>query len=148
MFAVFYVLGTCLASLWSPPFPLHVPSLILPLSRQDTAIAHLDFLPSYDLVLWTESSVPFPFGNGGSGVFANCSLCGTVAALSFSARRVCSCFSGEVCAILHALCWSWQHQQVCHFSPPILLSFCPLFSIYLNLSGRSGRNCLLCSVRL
>ena len=28
----------------------------------------------------------------------------------------------EVCAILHALCWSRQHQQVCHFSSLLLLS--------------------------
>ena len=29
---------------------------------------------------------------------------------------------GEACAILHALCWSRQHQQVCHFSSLLLLS--------------------------
>ena len=28
----------------------------------------------------------------------------------------------EACAILHALCWSRQHQQVCHFSSLLLLS--------------------------
>ena len=31
-------------------------------------------------------------------------------------------FSAEACAILHALCWSRQHQQVCHFSSLLLLS--------------------------
>ena len=51
---------------------------------------------------------------------ANCSLCGTEATLSFSAGPVCSSFSTEACAILHALCWSRQHQQVCHFSSPII----------------------------
>ena len=30
--------------------------------------------PPYDLVLWTDGSVPFPFGKHGSGVLANCSL--------------------------------------------------------------------------
>ena len=45
-----------------------------PLSRQGAAPAHLDSLPPYDLVLWTDESVPFPFGKGGSGVLANCSL--------------------------------------------------------------------------
>ena len=35
---------------------------------------------------------------------------------------VCSSFSAEACAILHALCWSRQHQQVCHFSSLLLLS--------------------------
>ena len=93
-----------------------------PLSRQGAALAHLDSLPPHDLVLWTGSSVLCPFGKGGSGVLANCSLCGTEATLSFSAGPVCSSFSDEACAIQHALCWSRQHQQVCHFSSLFLLS--------------------------
>ena len=63
-----------------------------PHSRQGAALAHLDSLPPNDLVLWTNGSVPFPFGKGGSGVLANCSLCGTEATLSFSAGPVCSSF--------------------------------------------------------
>ena len=78
--------------------------------------------PPYDLVLWTDGSVPFPFGKDGTGILANCSLCGTEAIFSFSTGPVCSSFSAEVCAILQALCWSWQHQQVCHFSYLLLLS--------------------------
>ena len=50
-------------------------------------------LPPHDLVLWTDGSVSFPFGKGGSGVLANCSLCGTEATVSFSAGPVCSSFS-------------------------------------------------------
>ena len=94
----------------------------LPLSRQGAAIAHLDSLSSDDLVLWTDGSVPFPFGKGGSGVLANCSLCGTEATLSFSVGPVCSSFRAKACAILHVLCWSRQHQQICHFSSLLLLS--------------------------
>ena len=45
-----------------------------PHSRQGAALAHLDSLPPHDLVLWTDGSVPFLFGKGGSGVLANCSL--------------------------------------------------------------------------
>ena len=93
-----------------------------PLSCQGAALAHLDFLLPHVLVLWTDRSVPFPFGKGGSGVLANCSLCGTEATLSFSAGPVCLSFSAEACAILHALYWSRQHQQVCHFSSLLLLS--------------------------
>ena len=93
-----------------------------PHSRQGAVLAHLDSLPTHDLVLWTDGSVPLPFGKGGCGVLANCSLCGTEATLSFSAGLVCSRFSAEACAILHALCWSRQHQQVCHFSSLLLLS--------------------------
>ena len=124
------------AFLACPPFPpWNLPSFTVesilptpcsrsdpPHSRQDAALAHLDSLPLHDLVLWTDGYVPFPFGKGGSGVLANCSLCGIEVTLSFLAGPVCSSFSAEACAILHALCWSWQHQQVCHFSSFLLLS--------------------------
>ena len=93
-----------------------------PHSRQGAALAHLDSLLLHDLVLWTDGSVLFCFGKGGSGVLANCSLCGTEATLSFSAAPVCSSFSAEACAILNALCWSRQHHKVCHFSSLLLLS--------------------------
>ena len=91
-----------------------------PLSHQGATLTHLDSLPPHDLVLWTDGSVPFR--KGGSGVLANCSLGGTEATLSFSAGPVSSSFSAEACAILHALCWSRQHQQVCHFFSLLLLS--------------------------
>ena len=57
-----------------------------------------------------------------SGVLANCSICGTEATFFYSAGPVSSSFSAEICAILQALCWSRQHQQVCHFSSLLLLS--------------------------
>ena len=50
------------------------------------------------------------------------SLCGIEATLFFSAGSVCSSIYAKDCAILHALCWSRQHQQVCHFSSLLLLS--------------------------
>ena len=74
--------------------------------------------PPYNLVLWTNGSVPFSFGKDDSGVLANCFLCGIEATLFFSAGPVCSSIFAETCAILHALCWSRQHQQICHFSSP------------------------------
>ena len=90
------------------------------LSWQKAALTNLDSIPPYDLVLWTDGSVPF--GKGSSRILANCSLCGTEATLSFSAGPVCSSFSAEACAILQALCWSWQHQQLCHLFSFLLLS--------------------------
>ena len=91
-----------------------------PLSRQDATLAYPDSLPPHYLVLWTDGSVPFPFGKGGFSVLANCSVCGTNATLSVSAGPVCSSFSAEVCTTLHALCWSQQYHQFCHFSPLLL----------------------------
>ena len=89
-----------------PSFPRNLPSFSVestpsfpcsrsnpPLSRQGAALAYLDSPPYHDLVIWTDGSVSFPFNKGGSGVLANCSLCGTEAALSFSAGPVCSIFS-------------------------------------------------------
>ena len=142
------------ALLACPPFPpWNLPSFTVestlstpcsrsdpPLSRQGVALAHLDSLPPHNLVLWTDGSVPFRFGKGGSGVLANCSLCGTEATLSFSAGPVCSSLSAEACAILHALCWSRQHHKVCRFSSLLLSDSRSV--LYLKLCGRSGRNCL------
>ena len=91
-----------------------------PHSRQGAALAYLDSLLPHDLVLWIDGSVPSPLGKGGFGVLANCSLCGTEAILSFSAGPVC--FFAKVCAILHALCWSRQHQPVCYSSSLLFLS--------------------------
>ena len=116
------LLETCFPSMWSPPFPLDTPALISPISRQGAALSHLGSLPPHGLLIRTDISVPCYFGKGGSGVLANCSLCGTEATLPFPAGSVRSSFSAEACAILQALCWSQHHQQVCHFSSLLLLS--------------------------
>ena len=122
LLALPFLLGICLPSPWTPPFPLHAVALI-PLSLAKVRLSPtLTLSLPHDLVLWTDGSVSFPFGKGGSGVLANCYLCGTEATLSFLACPVCSSFSTEACAILQALCWSRQHQQVCHFSSLLLLS--------------------------
>ena len=100
----------------------------LPVTHQGVALVHLDSLPPHDLVLWSDGSVPFPSGRSSSGTLANCSLCGTEATLSFSAGLVCSSFSAEACTILHALCWSRQHHQVCHFSSHVLSDSCSVLT--------------------
>ena len=73
-----------------------------PHPTQGAALAHYDSLTPHELVFGTDGSVPFPFGNSGYGVLANCSLYGTEA----------------------TLCWSRQHQQVCHFSLLLLSDSC------------------------
>ena len=122
-----------------PLFPPPSPTLI-PLSL---ALAYLDSLPPQDLVFWTDSSVPFSFDKIGPDVLANCSLYGNAATLSFSAGPVCSSLFAETCFILHALCWSWQHLQICRFSSLLLSNFRSVLAtlpslpsfVYLNLSG-------------
>ena len=113
-----FLLGICFPSSCSPPFPLHALALI-PIFLAKVRLSPT--LTLYSLVLWTDGSVPFPFGKGGSSLLANCFLCGTEATLFFSADPVCLSLSAEACAILHALCWSRQHQQVCHFSSLLVL---------------------------
>ena len=68
-------------------------------SRQGVALAHLDSLPSHSSMIWTNRSVPVPFGKGGTGVLVNCSLCDTEATLFFLAGPVCSNFVAKACAI-------------------------------------------------
>ena len=121
LLALPFLIGICLPSPWKSPFPLHSPALIPPLSPK-CGSRPPSLSPPHDLVLWTDGSVPFPFGKSGSEVLANCSFSGTEATLSFSAGPVCSSFSAEAFAILHALCWSRQHNQVCHFFSLLLLS--------------------------
>ena len=87
---------------------------------------HLDSLPSHDLVIWTDGSVFFLSGKSGSGVLANCSFCGPEVTFFHLVGSVCSSLSAEARAILQALCWSRQQQQVCHFSSLFLLSNCHL----------------------
>ena len=91
----------------------------------------------------------FSFGKGSFGVLANCSLYGTEATFFFSVGPVCSSFSAEACAVLHALCWSRQHQKVFHFysllfsSYLILVLSSPLCPPIFPCTLIPGRNCLL-----
>ena len=120
---------------------------------------HPDSLPSQDLVIMKNGYVPFPFGKGGSGVLANCSLCVAVASLSNMFGSVCLSFFSETCVILQALRWFPQCQQNCLFfflPPPLKCLLCRCYasspSFYLALTGISGRNypffTPLCTIRL
>ena len=154
------------ALLACPPFtPWNLPSFTVdstlstpcsrsdpPRSRQGAALAQLDSLPPHDLILWTDGSVSFPFGKGGSGVLANCSLCGIEATLSFSAGPVCSSFSAKAapfCTLFAGLGSTNKSAISLLFSSCLALVLssppCPLLhrSSHLKLCGRSGTNYLL-----
>ena len=123
-----------------------------PHSRQGAALAHLDSLLSHDLVLWTYGCVRFPFGKGGSGVLANCFVCGTrplfpfrqaqfVPVFSLKPAPFCMPFAGLGNTIKSAISLLFSSCLTLVLSSPP----CPLLhlSCYLKLCGRSGRNCLL-----
>ena len=74
----------------------------LPSFTMESALAHLDSLPPYDLVLWTDGSVPFFFAEAALAYLPT-AVCGTEATLSFPASPVCSSFSAEAYPILQAL---------------------------------------------
>ena len=114
-----------------------------PLSCQGAALAHLDSLLSHHLVIWTDVSVPFPFGKSGSGVLANCSPCGTEITLTFSAGPVCSSFS------LNSAGLGCTNKSAVSLLPLpdsrfVLVGLSSYVFFYLKLYGRSGRNCLFC----
>ena len=103
-----------------PPFSLHAFALI-PLSLAKVQLSPTLTLSS--LIIWYSGlTALFLF------LLANAALAYLQTALSvalrplfsFSASPVCSGFSAEACAILHALCWSQQHQQACHFTSPLI----------------------------
>ena len=124
-----------------------------PLSRQGAALAHLDSLPPHNLVLWTDGSVPFPLGKSGSGVLANCPLCGTETTLSFFGRPSMLKFfllkPAPFCTLFAGLGSTNKSAISLFFSSCLTLVLssppCSLLhlSSYLKLCGRSGRNCLL-----
>ena len=114
------------------------------LSRQGVALAHLDSLPPYDLILWTDGFVPFVFGKGGSDELANCFLCGSEATLSFSAGPVCSSFRlkpAPFCTLFAGL-GSTNKSAI---SLLLLSDSRSVLSSYLKLCGRSGKNCSISS---
>ena len=120
LLALPFLLEIRLRSPWSPPLPLHALALILFSHAKVRLSPTLTLSP---LMIWCFGQTAlllFLLAKDGSGVLANCSLCGTEATLSFPAGPVCSSFFAEACAILHALSWSRQHQQVCHFSSLLL----------------------------
>ena len=128
------------------------------LSRQDVALAHLDSLFPHNLVLWTDRSVPFPFGKGSSNILVNCSLCGTKATLPFQQAQYAQVFSlkpAPFCtlfaglgsidkSVLSLLLLSDSHSVLATLSsPPSFLLPQTLWQIWQNLSFLTS-----CSFRL
>ena len=120
LLALPFLLGICFPSLSIPPFPHHALTLI------SFSLAKVRLSPTLTLsllMIWYSGlTALFLF------LLARAAPAYLPTALSvalrplFSAGPICSSCSAEACAILHTLCWSWQHQQVCHFFFLFLLS--------------------------
>ena len=93
-------------------------------SHCSSAKAYSSLFFSFAVALFTSQTLNALLTIGCSGQTALAyflsalSLCGTEATIFFSLGLVCSSFSDEACAILQALCWSRQYQQVCPLSSP------------------------------
>ena len=114
---------------------------------------------SYDLVLWTDGSVPFPFGKGGSCVLANCSLYGTEATpfqqvkyaqvFPLKPAPFCTLFAGlgstnkSAISLLFSLLSDSRSVLATLLSPPFFLLSQTLWQIWQELSSLSS-----CSMRL
>ena len=150
LLGLLFLLGIFLRSRWSPPFPLLALALIPLFLAKVRLLPTLTLFP-HDLVLWTNGSVPLPFGKDGSGVLANCSLCGTEATLSFRQAQYVPVFPlkpAPFCRLFAGLGSTNKSATFLFFSYylTLVLSSLPrpllhLFS-YLKLCRRSGRNCL------
>ena len=143
MLSLSFLIGTCLISQLSPLFSLYAPALILlfltkvwlslTLTLSHLTIGYSGQTQLRSLSFWQER------------LWRTCQLLsGTDTTLSFSAGSICSSFSDEACAILQVICWSRQHQQVCHFSS-MLCESCSLLhlSFNRNFSGKSSWNCFV-----
>ena len=151
LLALPFVLGTPLLSLWSSPSFLY-PRSDLPRSRQGAALTYLGSLSPHDLVLWTDDSVPFSFGKGGSNVLAGCSLfvaprplfpfpqAQYAQASLINPAPLCKLFAGfgSTNKSTTSLLFS-SYLTLVLSSPPY-----PLLHLFFHLipSGRSGRNWL------
>ena len=153
MLALPHLLGACLPSLWSSPS-------LSPCSRSDPpSLAKMRL----SLTLTLSHHTIWYFGQTALFLFllAKAALVYLPTALSvalgplfpFQQAQYVQAFYAEACAILHARCWSRQHQQVYHFTShlfsyvTIALSSSPSFllpqSLWQELFSLSS-----CSIRL
>ena len=130
-----------------------------PLFCQGAALAHIDSL--HPMIWYSGQMALFLFvvARAAPAYLPTALYVALRPLFSFSAGPVCSSFSAEARAILHALCWSRQHHKVCHFSslllsdsrsvlatlssPPFFLLSQTLWQIWQELSSLSS-----CFIRL
>ena len=116
------LLQICLCSPWSQPLPFHALALI-PLFLAKVQLSPTLSISS--LMIWySELTALFLFllARAAPAFLPTALSVALMPLFPFREAQFVQVFSAEACAILHALCWSRQHQQVCHFSSLLLLS--------------------------
>ena len=98
----------------------------LPLSREDSAFAHLDSLSNQNVAICTDNSVTFVSVKGGSGVLADCLL----PYWHWSSFFISSSSSAKACTIRLTLRWFFR-TNIWYFSSPTLNQSL-LFFLLLN----------------
>ena len=108
-----FLLGNCLLSLWNTPHFPHA-LILIPLTRHDAALAHLDSIPFHDLVIWTEGSVLFLLKKAAMASLPPVYFVAIRPLFSFLQAQFVQVFffSTEACAFLQAFRWSRQHREV------------------------------------
>ena len=144
---------------WNPPppsFTVEITIFFLSLALISLVLAKVwlsltsALSPPYNLVLWTNGSVPFPFGKGGSDVLAGCSLFVAPRPLFPSQQAQYAQASlikpAPLCKLFAGFGSTNKPSTSLLFSSYLTLVFSspphPLLHLFfhLNHSGRSGRN--------
>ena len=122
LLALPFLLGIFLRSPWSPPFPLHALALI-PLTLAKVRLSPI--LTLSPLMIWYSGQTAlflFLLARAAPAFLPTALSVALRPLFPFRQAQNVQVFSAEACAILHALCWSRQHHQVCHFSSLLHLS--------------------------
>ena len=111
-----------------------------------TSFSYHDSLPSHDFVIWTYGSVPFPFGEGSSCVFAHYHF-GAETPLPFWLEEYIQAFPlkpAPFCKLLAGVSSAIMIPTSISYSSQILALSCVILlpSFYLTLTGIFGTNYL------
>ena len=116
LLALPFLLGIFLPLLRSPPFPPHAFAPI-PLFLAKVQLSPTLTLSSLTIWYSGQTALFLLLLAKAAPAYLPTAFSVALRPLSpFQQAPICSSFSAEACAILHALCWSRQPQQACHFS--------------------------------
>ena len=123
-----------------------------PFSRQGAALAHLDFLPPHDLVLWTDALFLFFLAKAAPAFLLTAFSVVVTLLFPFRQAQCAQVFPmkrAPFCTLFAGLGNTDKSATFLLFSSYLTFVLssppCPFLhlSSYLKLFGRSGRNCLL-----